>query len=92
MKIVVIGGHGLIGSKVAAKLSAQGHDVIAASRELRSSSTVRSAAVLCDIRSPFVFHCAPVALSHTLCLTHRGLMFSAAARGSGQRLLSAHRG
>ena len=32
MKIVVIGGHGLIGSKVAAKLSAQGHDVIAASR------------------------------------------------------------
>src|SRR3954471_9099718 len=32
MKIVVMGGHGLIGSKVAAKLSAQGHDVIAASR------------------------------------------------------------
>src|SRR4029450_928535 len=32
MKIVVIGGHGLTGSKVAAKLSAQGHDVIAASR------------------------------------------------------------
>jgi uncharacterized protein YbjT (DUF2867 family) len=32
MKIVVIGGHGLIGSKVAAQLSAQGHDVIAASR------------------------------------------------------------
>jgi uncharacterized protein YbjT (DUF2867 family) len=32
MKIVVIGGRGLIGSKVAAKLSAQGHDVVAASR------------------------------------------------------------
>jgi len=32
MKIVIIGGRGLIGSKVAAKLSAQGHDVIAASR------------------------------------------------------------
>src|SRR4051794_16334624 len=32
MKIVIIGGHGLIGSKVAAKLSAQGHDVITASR------------------------------------------------------------
>ena len=32
MKIVVIGGRGLIGSKVATKLSAQGHDVIAASR------------------------------------------------------------
>lgn len=32
MKIVVIGGRGLIGSKVVSKLSAQGHDVIAASR------------------------------------------------------------
>ena len=32
MKIVVVGGRGLIGSKVATKLSAQGHDVIAASR------------------------------------------------------------
>jgi uncharacterized protein YbjT (DUF2867 family) len=32
MKIVVIGGRGLIGSKVAAKLSLQGHDVLAASR------------------------------------------------------------
>jgi uncharacterized protein YbjT (DUF2867 family) len=32
MKIVVIGGRGLIGSKVASKLSAQGHDVIPASR------------------------------------------------------------
>lgn len=27
MKIVVVGGHGLIGSKVATKLCAQGHDV-----------------------------------------------------------------
>ena len=32
MKIVVIGVRGLIGSKVATKLSAQGHDVIDASR------------------------------------------------------------
>lgn len=32
MKIVVIGGRGLIGSKVATKLSAQGHDVLPASR------------------------------------------------------------
>lgn len=32
MKIVVIGGRGLIGSKVASKLSAQGHDVVIASR------------------------------------------------------------
>lgn len=32
MKIVVIGGRGLIGSKVASKLIAQGHDVVIASR------------------------------------------------------------
>src|SRR6201986_4329043 len=32
MKIVVIGGRGLIGSKVATELSAQGHDVVIASR------------------------------------------------------------
>lgn len=32
MKVVVIGGRGLIGSKVVFQLSAQGHDVIAASR------------------------------------------------------------
>ncbi|OBI32519.1 SDR family oxidoreductase [Mycolicibacter sinensis] len=32
MKIVVIGGRGLIGSKVVSKLSVQGHDVLAASR------------------------------------------------------------
>jgi uncharacterized protein YbjT (DUF2867 family) len=32
MKIVVIGGRGLIGSKVSTSLTAQGHDVVAASR------------------------------------------------------------
>lgn len=32
MKIVVIGGRGLIGSKVASQLGAQGHDVVTASR------------------------------------------------------------
>jgi uncharacterized protein YbjT (DUF2867 family) len=32
MKIVIIGGRGLIGSKVATELGVQGHDVIAASR------------------------------------------------------------
>ena len=32
MKIVVIGGRGLIGSRVATKVSAQGHEAIVASR------------------------------------------------------------
>ena len=32
MKIVVIGGHGLIGSKLVEQLGAEGHDVVAASR------------------------------------------------------------
>ena len=32
MKIVVVGGHGLIGSKLVAMLSGAGHDVVAASR------------------------------------------------------------
>ena len=41
MKIVVIGGRGLIGSKVVTELSAQGHDVIAASRLIRCRFTDR---------------------------------------------------
>jgi nucleoside-diphosphate-sugar epimerase len=32
MRVVVIGGRGLIGSKVTTKLSAEGHEVITASR------------------------------------------------------------
>jgi nucleoside-diphosphate-sugar epimerase len=33
MKIVAVGGRGLVGSKVVTNLSAKGHDVITASRE-----------------------------------------------------------
>jgi uncharacterized protein YbjT (DUF2867 family) len=37
MKIVVIGGIGLIGSKVVEKLRAHGHKAIAAARPIRES-------------------------------------------------------
>ena len=39
-------------------------------RELLSSSAMMPVAGLCDMRSPFVFRCAAVALSNTLCLLH----------------------
>ena len=38
--------------------------------ELLSSSAMMSVARLCDMLSPFASHCAPVALSNTLCLVH----------------------
>ena len=40
MKIVVIGGTGLIGSKLVTRLQAKGHDVIAASPASVSGSSV----------------------------------------------------
>ena len=68
MKIVVLGGHGLIGSKVAAKLSAQGHDVIAASRRSGVDSltgeglatAVAGADVIVDAADSPMFDDAPV--------------------------------
>jgi len=47
MKIVVIGGTGLIGSKVVAKLSASGHEAVAASR--RSGVDTMSGRGLADV-------------------------------------------
>jgi uncharacterized protein YbjT (DUF2867 family) len=68
MKIVVIGGRGLIGSKVATKLSAQRHDVIAASRRSGVDSltgeglanAVAGADVLVDVADSPLFEDEPV--------------------------------
>ena len=68
MKIVVIGGRGLIGSKVATKLSAQGHDVIPASRRSGVDSltgeglanAVAGADVLVDVADSPLFEDEPV--------------------------------
>lgn len=68
MKIVVIGGRGLIGSKVASKLSAQGHDVIPASRRSGVdsltgeglASAVAGADVVVDVADSPVFDDEPV--------------------------------
>ena len=68
MKIVVIGGRGLIGSKVATQLGAQGHDVIAASRRSGVDSltgegladAVAGADVLVDVADSPLFDDEPV--------------------------------
>jgi uncharacterized protein YbjT (DUF2867 family) len=68
MKIVVIGGRGLIGSKVASKLSAQGHEVIPASRRSGVdaltgeglASALAGADVLVDVADSPVFDDEPV--------------------------------
>lgn len=68
MKIVVIGGRGLIGSKVATRLGAQGHDVIIASRRSGVDSltgeglatAVAGADVLVDVADSPLFDDEPV--------------------------------
>ena len=68
MKIVIIGGRGLIGSKVASKLSAQGHDVIIASRRSGVDSltgeglahAVAGADVVVDVADSPLFDDEPV--------------------------------
>ena len=68
MKIVVIGGRGLIGSKVATKLCAQGHDVITASRRSGVDSltgegladAVAGADILVDVAESPLFDDEPV--------------------------------
>jgi uncharacterized protein YbjT (DUF2867 family) len=68
MKIVVIGGRGLIGSKVATQLGAQGHDVIAVSRRSGVDSltgeglddAVAGADVLVDVADSPLFDDEPV--------------------------------
>ena len=68
MRIVIIGGRGLIGSKVATKLSEQGHDVMAASRRSGVdsltgeglASAVAGADVLVDVADSPLFDDDPV--------------------------------
>jgi uncharacterized protein YbjT (DUF2867 family) len=68
MKIVVIGGRGLIGSKVATKLSAPGHDVLIASRRSGVDSltgegladAVAGADVVVDVADSPLFDDEPV--------------------------------
>jgi uncharacterized protein YbjT (DUF2867 family) len=68
MKFVVIGGRGLIGSKVVSNLSAQGHDVIAASRRSGVDSltgegvanAVAGADVVVDVADSPLFDDEPV--------------------------------
>src|ERR1700740_1751098 len=68
MKIVIIGGRGLIGSKVASKLSAQGHDVVIASRRSGVDSltgegladAVAGADVVVDVADSPLFDDEPV--------------------------------
>src|SRR5246127_3060335 len=68
MKIVVIGGRGLIGSKVAVKLSAQGYDVFPPSRRSGVDSltgeglanAVAGADVLVDVADSPLFDDEPV--------------------------------
>lgn len=87
MKIVVIGGRGLIGSKVVSKLSAQGHDVIPASRRSGVDAltgegladTVVGADVLVDVADSPVFDDEPV--MHFFTTTTRNLL--AAERDAG---------
>ncbi|MCV7031640.1 SDR family oxidoreductase [Mycobacterium sherrisii] len=87
MKIVVIGGRGLIGGKVASKLGAQGHDVVAASRRSGVdaltgeglANALAGADVLVDVADSPVFDDEPVL--HFFTTTTRNLL--AAEREAG---------
>lgn len=78
MKIVVIGGNGLIGSKVVSKLSVQGHDVIAASRRSGVDSltgdgladAVADADAVVDVADSPVFDDEPVMQFFTTATTN----------------------
>lgn len=78
MKIVVIGGRGLIGSKVASKLSNEGHDVMPASRRSGVDSltgeglatAVAGADVLVDVADSPLFDDEPVMRFFTTATTN----------------------
>ncbi|OBK24266.1 SDR family oxidoreductase [Mycobacterium asiaticum] len=78
MKIVVIGGRGLIGAKVVAKLSAEGHDVVPASRRSGVDSltgaglanALAGADVLVDVADSPLFDDEPVMRFFTTATTN----------------------
>jgi uncharacterized protein YbjT (DUF2867 family)/quercetin dioxygenase-like cupin family protein len=86
MKIVVIGGSGLIGSKLVSKLSASGHEVVAASPSSGVNAVtgeglaeaLKSAAVVVDVTNPPSFEDA-VALKFFETSTRNLLTYEAAA-------------
>lgn len=89
MKVVVVGGRGLIGSKVVSKLSMRGHDVIAASRRSGFDSltgegladAVAGADVLVDVADSPLFDDEPVMHFFTTATTN----LIAAERDAGVR-------
>lgn len=89
MKVVVVGGRGLIGSKVVSKLSMRGHDVIAASRRSGFDAltgegladAVAGADVLVDVADSPLFDDEPVMHFFTTATTN----LIAAERDAGVR-------
>jgi uncharacterized protein YbjT (DUF2867 family) len=92
MKIVVIGGSGLVGSKVVAKLAAQGHEALAASPATGVDTltgqglaeAVEGAAVLVDVSNSPSFEDA--AVLHFFETSTRNLLAAEAAAGVGHHV------
>ncbi|MGV0786006.1 SDR family oxidoreductase [Mycolicibacterium sp. XJ2] len=92
MKIVVIGGRGLIGAKVATKLNATGHDVIAASRRSGVDSftgeglaeAITGADVLVDVADSPLFDDGPV--MHFFTTTTTNLLSAEQEAGVGHHV------
>ncbi|MUL77131.1 SDR family oxidoreductase [Mycolicibacterium sp. CBMA 226] len=92
MKIVVIGGRGLIGSKVSTSLTAQGHDVIAASRRSGVDAltgdgltdALGGADVVVDVSDSPLFEDEPV--MHFFTTTTKNLLAAEHAAGVGHHV------
>jgi uncharacterized protein YbjT (DUF2867 family) len=92
MKTLVVGGHGLIGSQVAAKLSTQGHHVIVASRRSGVDAltgegladAVTGADVVVDVADSPVFDDEPV--MHFFTTTTTNLLAAEKAAGVGHHV------
>jgi uncharacterized protein YbjT (DUF2867 family) len=93
MKIVVIGGTGLIGSKVVARLSAAGHEGVAASRRSGVDTmsgrgladVLKGASAVVDVSNPPTFDGA--AALEFFQISTRNLLAAEAAAGVGHHLV-----